>query len=327
MHTLAKFVTAVSLLFAITMFPACAGEPAQAVWVTLGTGGGPVIRVKRSQPANALVAGKSVYLFDEGNGVLRQMAAAGLNLHNVRAIFLSHQHIDHNADIGVVLVERWLFNMYKPVPVIGAPGTVSLVRDVLKAYRVTELAPITEGGPPKPPLASTVRAKDIPRDADTPVLVYRDGNIKVWAVTNTHYHFPPGSEDAKFSRSYSFRIETAHRTIVYTGDTGPSDHVARLARGADLLVSEVIDIPRMIAKLKKAHYPAAVLAGKVRHMREDHLTPEAVGELAQAAGVKEVVLTHLVPGDDTETDFSDYTKGLSGHFKGPVHLANDLDRF
>lgn len=306
---------------------ACASDAGGVEWVTLGTGGGPVMRVERSQPANALVVGKSIYLFDVGNGVLRQLAAAKLNLEDVHAVFISHQHIDHNADIGLVLISRWLWNNYSPLPVIGAPGTVSLVHDVLAGYHATELAPITDVGPPKPSLSSTVRVEDIGPTTTEPVLVFQDANIKVWAVTNTHYHFPAGSAEQSFSRSYSFRIEAPGRTIVYTGDTGPAQSVQKLAEGADLLVSEVIDADRIVAKLKRANYPAAVLSAKIKHMQEDHLTPADVGALAAGAGVKEVVLTHIVPGDDGESDLSSYIDAVSDKFKGQVHLAKDVERF
>ncbi len=320
-------ILALAAILCLTVSGAAQAGTPRPVWITLGTGGGPVIRVNRHESSNALVIGHDIYLFDVGNGVLYQMAKAKLNLGNVKAIFISHHHIDHNADIGVVLIERWQWNMYKPIPVIGACGTVSLIRNVLKGYHVTELAPITEGGPPSPSIASTVAARDIPADTSKPVVVYQDKNIKVSAITNTHYHYPPGSAEQKFSHSYSFRIETLDRTIVFTGDTGPSRRVEMLAKGADLLVSEVIDLHRMITKLRKAHFPQKLLTAKIRHMREDHLTPTEAAKLAAKAGVKELVLTHLVPGDDGETDLSGYTKGISAYFKGSVHLANDLDRF
>jgi hypothetical protein len=73
--------------------------------------------------------------------------------------------------------------------------------------------------------------------------VQLDG-FTVSAVENTHYSFPKGSELDKRYGSLSFRFDLADRSIVYTGDTGPSDAVTRLASGADLLVSELIDSAR-----------------------------------------------------------------------------------
>ena len=56
-------------------------------------------------------------------------------------------------------------------------------------------------------------------------------------------------------------------------------------------------------------------------------TRAQIGRLAAAAGVKSVVLTHLVPGADRETGTSQYANGVKERFKGPVIVANDLDRF
>src|SRR5665213_4457871 len=85
-----------------------------ATFVTLGTGGGPFIRLDRSESANAVVIGDQIYLFDVGYGVQRQMLRASLPLAKVRAIFLSHMHNDHNADLGAVIVQRWLLYNDKP---------------------------------------------------------------------------------------------------------------------------------------------------------------------------------------------------------------------
>ncbi|OYY91634.1 MAG: hypothetical protein B7Y45_01200 [Sphingomonas sp. 28-66-16] len=301
---------------------------ARATFVTLGTGGGPVIRLKRSEPANAVVVNGAVYLFDAGDGVQRQMLAADLALPTVRAVFVSHHHIDHNAALGPLLVSRWLFNGYVPLPVIGPPGTVAMVAGIATAFRATELAPIAIGGPPKPALADTIAATDMAKTMDTPTLVYSDENIRVFAITNDHYHFASGSPEAAAARSYSFRIETAGRSFVYTGDTGPSPHLEALAKGADVLISEVIDLAAMSAILERAtDIPPGALAPMIAHMAQDHLTPANVGAIAARAGVKQVVLTHLVPGLDSETDMSGYLEGLTATYHGPVAIAHDLDRF
>ena len=68
-------------------------------------------------------------------------------------------------------------------------------------------------------------------------MIYQDVNIKVTAVENSHFAFHEGPAAGKH-KSYSYRFETPDRVIVFTGDTGPSDAVTELARGADLLVTE-----------------------------------------------------------------------------------------
>jgi len=159
-----------------------------AKWVTLGTAGGPLPRLKRSQPANALLVNGTVYLFDTGDGVLRQMRAAGLPLGDVRAVFLTHHHVDHNGDLGGLLVTRWVLQHHEPIAIWGPRGTRSMVSKLFGANLGTERAPVNPGVE-TPKLASTATGKDIPPAVHGPMLIYRDENIAVTAARNRHYHF------------------------------------------------------------------------------------------------------------------------------------------
>lgn len=307
--------------------PATAGAPSMSV-ITLGTGGGPSYRTKRSLSANAVRVGEKTYIVDTGDGLMRQLAAAGIDIASVNAVFITHHHFDHNADLGPLMVFRWLAGQHTPLPIIGPPLTREMVERQGSAWRGTELAPITIGGPAQPPIASTVSVQELPAELLEPAVVYRDGELRVKAVLNDHYHFAEGSDSAALARSYALRFELPGRAIVFTGDTGPSARVERLAEGADVLVSEVIDLDR-IAEQWRARSDAdpAYIQGLIEHLRQDHLTPEDVGKLASRAKVRHVVLSHIVPGWDEETDLSVYTAGVKKHFKGPVDVASDLDRY
>ena len=297
----------------------------RAQFVTLGTGGGPVIRVKRSEAANAVVVNGSVYLFDVGDGVQRQLAAAGLPLASVKAVFISHHHMDHNGGLGPLMMSRWLLDPLPAIPVIGPPGTRAMTAGIAAANVATVNAPVSLG-PAPPPIEATVHAVDLPPVLDTPTEIYRDADVRVLAVSVAHFHLPAGMALDPEPRSYAFRIEAGGRTFVYSGDTGPSENLERLAMGADVLVSEVIDVAAAAASAGRT-LPAAAVGPLVAHLRQDHLTPEDVGRIAARAGVGEVVLTHLSPGLDTETDLTGYTRGIAPTFKGKVVVAADLDRF
>ena len=322
-----KFALSFLLASSLMASAAQAAESASAGarFVTLGTGGGPVIRVRRSEPANAVVVDGSVYLFDVGDGVQRQLAAAGLPLAAVKAVFISHHHMDHNAGLGPLMMSRWIFDPLPAIPVIGPPGTRAMTAGIAAANAATVNAPVSLG-PQPPPVEATVRPTDLPPVLDTPTEIYRDAKVRVLAISVAHFHLPPGMALDPVPRAYAFRIEAGGRSFVYTGDTGPSANLETLARGADVLISEVIDLEAAAASARRTLPPEAV-APLLAHMRLDHLTPEDIGQVAARAGVGEVVLTHIAPGLDDEKDLTGYTRGIAPAFKGRVVVASDLDRF
>jgi ribonuclease BN (tRNA processing enzyme) len=302
------------------------GNKAAAVQlITLGTGGGPLTRLKRSEPANALVVGGVVYLIDAGDRVLQQLEAAGIGLRQVRTIFVTHYHQDHVSGLMPLLGIRWMLSVPGPLQLVGPAG----LQQVINGFR-TAMQPSVDAGfgssvtDPVSPLKVTEIAAD--------GLVYSDENIKVFAVTNTHYNAPV-PDASRTPKSYSYRFETQQGVVVFTGDTGPSEAVTRLARGADLLVSEVINIDGAIAavdRLSHGTLPPNVRTDLVRHMTQDHIQPEQVGEMAGQAEVKRVVLSHLSPGLDSESAADVdalYAAGVRKRFKGSVTVASDLQSF
>ena len=293
--------------------------------VTLGTGGGPVVQTKRSQPASAVLVGKDLYLFDAGEGVQRQLKAAGLADARLRAVFLTHHHVDHVGGLGPLIVNRWILGTPDPLPVVGPPGTSEMIAGLVAAARPTERSPLAIGAS-RPALAEIAQPRDLTAEMPALTEVYRDDRVRVMAIEVDHYHDADGRRSVA-ARSYGYRVESAGRVIALTGDSGPSERLVRLARGADVLVAEVMDRPAITAALAAMPLAADARAGLIEHMALDHLTPRQVGALARDAGVKSLVLTHLVPGRDEETSTRGYTDGIDEVFAGRVAVANDGDRF
>lgn len=306
-----------------------AAQPAAATWITLGTVGGPPLHADVAPIANALVVQDAVYLFDVGNSVLRQLDAAHLAVRQLRGVFISHHHVDHNADLGLVMVQNWLFGGQKPLPVLGPTGTVAMVEGLAAANAATELASFAVAGAPNPPLRSAVTAKDLPASLDTPTMVYEDERIRVSAISVDHYQVPPVSPLPRMPTAVAYRIETGGRSFVYSGDTGPSARLRRLAQGADVLITEVVDAPAISRSLSATMPQAApgVLKGIAGNMSANHLEPEVIGELAEAAGVKHVVLTHFVPALSAMGEPDALKRRITSRYHGTVTLAHDLDRF
>jgi ribonuclease BN (tRNA processing enzyme) len=287
--------------------------------ILLGTDGGPNVSPVRSEPANLLVVNGKPYLIDAGAGVPFQLAKVGYRVGAIDRIFITHHHPDHNAGLEPLMSFQWTHQglgdlQLPPVEIYGPPATQFLVHATVDYIGVTERiwrAGITKSHP----VAPMFQAHDIDQDG----LVYRDDVVRVTAAENTHFSFPsvgPGGKD----RSLAYRFDTPAGSVVFTGDTGPSPAVERLAQNADVLVSEVIAIPA-----DQANYAPKTETEKqmLFHAEHEHLSPENVGRMASAAHVKMVILTHFVPGNTIE-DMSVFTEGVKKYFAGPVIAGKDL---
>lgn len=306
-----------------------AAPPAAATRVfTLGTQGGPISNANRSQPSNAVVVGDRIYLVDAGNGVARQLRQAGLDYRRVGNIFITHNHDDHNADWGTLMGLQWSTGRRSPTHVYGPKGTESMREGFLRYFQYNAEIRASDPGYSVPPEA-IFKAHDITGNG----VVYQDDLVKVSAVEVCHYHFSIANmQTSSPHKAYAFRFETPDKVIVFSGDTGACAALTDFARGADLLIHEVVSLPLMADTLRKLFDsmpekpPAGMFEGLMRHMAEDHTLPEDIGQLAKAAGVKKVVLSHFVPGGDKDPD-SAYLDGVKKYFDGPVVAAKDLMEF
>jgi ribonuclease BN (tRNA processing enzyme) len=148
-----------------------------------------------------------------------------------------------------------------------------------------------------------------------PVEVYPedDHGVSVSAILVQHAPVFP---------ALGFRFDTPDGSVVFSGDTGACDNVVRLARGADILVHEVIDVDRLSDRLLGQPNYVAVR----NHLAAAHTAPEDAGAVAARAGVRTLVLSHLVPGDGDPSD-EEWEARVRPHFDGEVVCGVDLDAF
>jgi ribonuclease BN (tRNA processing enzyme) len=291
--------------------------------ITLGTRGGPLPTKDRAQSSNLLVVNGTLYLIDAGGGVTRRIVQAGYDFRKVGKIFITHAHSDHTAGIATLLVSEWEYQRAEPIDIYGS-GVEALVKGAIDY--LTPNAEIRWAEGKQRPMADLFHGHDV-----APGLVYQDANVKVTAIENTHFHFQPGTLPYGKYKSYSYRFETPGRVVFFTGDTGPSDAVVELAKGADLYVTETTSPDDVVELFKRngawqAKTPSEQ-EGFLRHMHEEHVTPEDIGKMAAKAGVKAVVMTHIGPSADPNDDYQRYVTEAKKYFSGPITLAKDLMRF
>lgn len=287
--------------------PARAAEaiPPRTRLILLGTGGGPSPKPERSAPAQAIVVGDSVYLVDCGNGTPRQYVRAGLRFPALRALFITHQHSDHNADYGNLFLLGWTSGLAQPVDCYGPRPLKRMTRLFLRMQDYDIRTRIRDEG--RPPLAPLIRPHEIP----APGPVYEDGLVRVMAALA---HHPP------VEPAFAYRFDTADRAIVISGDTGYSGRIVTLARGADVLVHEAMYLPAIDGLFGNDSNARSLR----QHLLDSHTSTEDVGRVAAAAGVKTLVLSHLVPGADPGVTGEMWLEGVRRHFHGDVIVGSDL---
>jgi ribonuclease BN (tRNA processing enzyme) len=273
--------------------------------ILLGTGGGPRPNKMRNQSAWVVIVNNVPYVVDCGGGVSRQLVFADVPLRKLRYIFITHHHSDHNLEYGNLFYNAWVSGFKGKIDSYGPPPLEKMTKFFfeLNAYDIHVRIP-DEG---RPPLVPMVQAHEI--YGDGPVM--QDENVKVTATLVNHPPVVP---------SFAYRFDTPDRSIVFSGDTTPCDNLVRLAKGADILVHEVLHRPslaRLLARIPNADR-------LLEHIVGCHTTHIDVGKVAKEAGVKTLVLTHLVPADDPTVTDEMWAEGPKQNFNGKVIVGKDL---
>lgn len=320
-----------------------ASLPGKSRVVLLGTLGAPPPSPDAQGIATALAVGDRVYQVDCGRGTVSQYLRAGLKLCELSGIFLTHLHADHVIDyydfvlLGGFGPDHGQDTIGERIPVHGpgpagalppagpgvgtvapqdpTPGIKALTDHQLSAFAYQTNIFMRTSRSRDPRTLLDVHEVAVPADAGAdplhntaplmdPFPVMDDGTVRVSAVLVPHGPVFP---------SFAYRFDTPHGSVVFSGDTRLSENVERLARGADILVHEAIDL--------EAEAAAGSSEELVRRLAESHTSVDDLGPLAQRAGVGTLVLTHLMPdGVPART----WHRRASRGFDGRVVVGSDL---
>ena len=304
MHTRRKML---ALAGAAALMPyRLAAQPLPDQLVLLGTGGGPTPKALRAAPSMALMIGGQLHIIDAGNGVARQAALAGLPLKNLAHVWITHLHNDHVADAFTLPWLAWSGALTTPVAVHGPKGMKKMARDWLRFARVDIETRMADEG--RPDLRKMISVAEV-----QPGVQLEAGGLKVTAARVQH---PPLVD------SFAYRFDWGGKSVVWSGDTRPCQALIDLARGADFLVQEVMYLPAM-ERLIASESNAPTLRA---HLLASHTLAEQAGEIAAAAGVKTLVLSHFVPGGDASVTDDMWQTAAAKAFAGRIIVGRDLLR-
>jgi ribonuclease BN (tRNA processing enzyme) len=279
---------------------ACGGE---GIAVQVLGSGGPELRDKRASSSYLVWQdGEARVLVDAGGGSALRFGESGAKMSQLDVILFTHFHVDHSAEFPALIFSSWFEERDRPLPIYGPagdsefPSTVDFVRSFFNnqngTYRYLSflLPPQKEGG-------YELRPHNVGGDPSS--AVFRGEHLSAYAARVTHGSVP----------ALAWRVEIGGKSIVFSGDTnGEGTDLVRLARDADLFI---------------AHN--AVPEGATSIERQLHMPPSVIGQIAQEARVKRLVLSHRMLrtlGHEAQS-LSEIRK----NFSGPVDFANDLDCF
>jgi len=274
--------------------------------VLLGTKGGPRVgEAGRSNPATLIVINDVPYLIDCGYGVTKQLVTAGITLDRLRYIFITHHHSDHNLEFGPLIYNTWITGLPAQIDAYGPPGLAKMAQKFFDYQKFDINVRIVDEGRTDPRKLVTTH------EISKPGVVLTNTDVKVSMCVVRH----PPIKDA-----YAYRFDAKDRSVVISGDTAYVPELAEFAKGADVLVHEVMYLPGIEALLKRLPN-----AKRLReHLMAAHTLPEDVGKIAAQAGVKTLVLTHFVPGDDASITDEQWAADARKHFKGEIVVGRDL---
>jgi ribonuclease BN (tRNA processing enzyme) len=270
----------------------------------LGTKGGPAIRPGGPNPTSMLLAlsGRRIVI-DCGLGVSRGLVETGMSLKELDLIFITHLHSDHVLELGPLIHTAWTTGLDHPVRVYGPAGTSAVWAGFLASLAYDIETRIADEG--RPDLASLVTVIEY-----GPGEIFREGDLVVEALRVDH---PPVTE------CFALKVSGADKTLVFSADTAPFPPLADFARNADVLVHEAM-LPEGLDSIVRRTGNGARLR---EHLIASHSFAADAGRIASDAGVRLLVLHHLIPADDPAFTEQHWRDAVTPHWAGPLVVGRD----
>lgn len=282
--------------------------------------GAPMPDPTRAGPCVVVIAGQRMFVVDTGEGSVRKLALMGLPPGRISAVFITHFHSDHIADLGELMLQHWGTGAAQtPVPIYGPTGVDQVVQGFMAAYGLDEGYRVAHHGPkvmPPTGFGGVPHAFAVDRTKPDVVLI-DEPDLKVIALPVDHRPVEPAV-------GYLFIYKG--RKVLVSGDTAPSARLEADAKGVDVLVHEAL-APNLVAIQRAAALKAgrANLAAIFHDILGYHTTPEQAAGIAQRAGVRYLLLDHIIPPLPSRALNEAFLGRAREIFHGPVRVGEDGD--
>lgn len=297
------FATLALVVLVLTASVVRAQAPApRPLQITLLGTGNPRPSLERFGPSILVEAGGQRLLIDAGRGAAQRLFQIGQRdaLTGLDAVLLTHLHSDHTVGIPDVWLTPWIFGRARALPLLGPAGTADMARHLTQAYAWDIATRQKDEGFP----ADGVRLDG--RDVTPGVVWNRDGvTVTAFAVDHGAFATP----------AFGYRIAAGGRSVVVSGDMRFDERFVDHARGADVVITEVIS-PEVEARRAQVRDPKAL-----ERILARHISPEQAGTLFSRIKPRLAVFTHIVPSPATAEDLLPPARTTYG---GPLAAGYDL---
>jgi ribonuclease Z len=267
--------------------------------VTVGTGGAHA-NPRRLGPATAVARGGRIALVDAGRGVAEALRSAKIPTSQPDCVYLTNLLPENTVGLDDLLASGWLDGRSAPLRIVGPPGTRALA-SALEAAHATGIA-------------ARATALGLPREgARFDALEVADGFAEERDGVRARAAELPGGP----LPALAWRFEADGRSAVVSGTGWAPEALVATARGADVLVHEAVFVPsEQVAQEAGLAVTPEQLAREARL----HTSIDAVGALAQRAGVSTLVLVRLRPPPVLAIQL---TSQIDARFPGRIVVADD----
>ena len=276
----------------------CVTAHSQIIKVTLLGTGCPAPVMNRFGPSIMVEAGDRKFIFDAGRGVIQRLAQIKVQYKEIQGVFLTHLHSDHVVGLPDLWLTGWLNGRRdRPLQVWGPKGTKKMMSNLREAFEEDIKFRLYEDR--ASPDGVAIEAKDIAEG-----IVYEESGIKVTAFEVDHGPTKP---------AFGYRIDYRGRSVVLSGDTRYSENLIKYAKGADLLIHEVVSLKSLKERERGEEWEKMIIS--------HHTTPEQAGEIFSKVKPRLAIYSHIVLPSAIEQDIIPPTRKI---YSGLVELGEDL---
>jgi len=281
-------------------------DPSGGLSVVLIGTGSPLPNPDRACASTMVIAGDRAICVDTGRGAWLRMAQAGLM--NPHMLLYTHFHSDHIADFGEVMMNRFaIAGADTPMPIVGPPGVKKMVNGILDSFSMDKQYRIEHHG-----RAVSEKGYETEVTESQPGVILDDNGLKITMFEVDHWPVTP---------AVGYKFEYKGKSVVVSGDTKKVPIMTELSQGCDVLVHDTMNRNMVEMAARNSDVRRAKMATDIL---DYHTMTDEVAEIARDAGVKKLVLTHMVPSPMNHVMEAMFVRGMRKTYKGPMKVGSDL---